>query len=185
MENYNEIECSSVNEDGTRINIKYLHNGKLLNEVEAQCSLPQFICDFEGISKVDTQNEIIYYGKKLVAVFFTNENHFDTQISPFDFLLVKPSIPIKEDGFSDLYRDIFYRMKLWDDDKALHIIESERENYLKQMEKFKTDKSKKDFLVEFVLRMIQFELIRPKVNNFIKEYLEKNKEYKYVRIFSN
>ncbi len=148
-------------------------------------SLPQFICDFDGISNVNTETNETTYGKGLFAMFFTDEERFNVNISAYDYIIFKPSTIIKDSDFSTLYDDIFHRMKLIGGEFAFQVPEEQRADYLKNFEKCKTDESKKDFLLNFVMTLIQFELIRPKVNDFVKKYLEENKEYKYVRVFSN
>jgi hypothetical protein len=202
MKKHNSTELIPLNEDGTKVKIMYYHldgsKKELLNETEEQCSLPQFICKFDGFGTIEIpqislgdgddkyqQTKKLEFGKKLFATFFTSEDHFSRNMSPYDYEIVTPTKPIKENDYVGLYNDIYSRMKLWNGDTAKDIPEEHRPHFLKQIERFQNDKSKQDFLCGYVMTMLKFELIRPKVKSFIDEYLQQNPQYKYVRIFND
>ena len=168
---------------------------ELLTEIEAECSLPQFICEFDGFGTIEVpkislgndgkynQTKTLVFGKKLFATFFKNEDHFKSQISPYDYEIVTPQKPFKENNYVGLYDDIYSRMKLYNGDIEKDIPSKDR--LLKQLKRFQNDKTKQEFLSGYVMTMLKFEIIRPRVKLFIDEYLKQNSQFKYVRVFSN
>ena len=123
------------------------------------------------------------FGKKLFATFYKSSDDFGSQLSPNDFDFATPKKQFIENDYSNLYNNIYARMKLMNGDSVRDFPKKDRPLALKQLEIYKTDKSKQEFLIEYVMPMLRFELLRPKVKLFIDEYIKNNPEYKCVRVF--
>ncbi len=171
-----------LNADKTKVKIKcyrstkaFPNDDELLEIIEAECSKPEFICDFlchPNMPLVSYNHPLIgttpislIFGNELFATFYTNKNHFQHEISAYDYGHFTPENPIQENGYPKLYDDIYNRMK-------------------SESGRLQTDDGKTESIKGWITISLNFEAIRPKVKLFIDDYLVKNPQYKYIRVFN-
>jgi hypothetical protein len=138
-------------------------------------SLPQYICKFNN--------------KRLFVIFYTNENDWINGNQAQDIEQVTPTKPFKENNYTGVYDDIFWRMenkrilldRISNDDR---ISEKDKKEILRNLKEQQSDEGKQKFLEEVVRLFLNFEIIRPTVKLFIDQYMKTNPQYTYASIFT-
>jgi len=156
---YKRWEFVPINNDGTKLKLMYYFDGEEpIYEKDIECSLPQFICDFD---EKPTDNKIFYneHNMGLYAVFFTDKLHFASEQSAYDFEFVSPEQPIESIGYKDLYDFIHIRIESYKEDK--------------------------EGFVNLIRELLKYEDKRHIIKSFIDEYTKNNPKFIYVRIYKS
>jgi hypothetical protein len=181
--NANHWSITPLDKDKTRFEIKHYQtkNGEglpksenLLCITEEECTPAMFVRNLNS--------------HRLYAVFYTGVHIYRHQCTAYDSALVTPSEPFQEDGYGKLYDSIYLRLQHFGGDLLKNYKDDDekgKQEYLAYCEQFKSDSAKKDFLIKVVYKMLSFELVRPRIKKLVDDYLKKNPQYKYVRIFSD
>jgi hypothetical protein len=187
MQKFDTIKYEPLNAYKTKVKLTYFLNNEFVEEAEAECSLPQVICDFDGFNEIeenigDGGPRTITFSKKLFATFYTNKDHFYNNREPYDYENLTSENPMKENNYAGLFEDIYTRMKFMVGDTVKDVPQEHQGEFLKQIEKYNNPDEKQKFLRIYVNTLLKYEEIRPKVKSFIDEYLKQNPQYKFIRI---
>ncbi len=187
--NYSEVEFTNnvTIYDSTKIITRYYNsdygNLEFLYDVESECSSPQFICEIEGFGKIVRTDKVITFKNKLYAQFFTHQDHLRKLMQVYDFEIITPTNPMKENGWADLYNSIVSKTKMIDGGLVNELPIEYKEQYIEHIKTYQTDKSKEEFIDGFIRTMINFEKLRPQVKRFVDKYFHENQQLKFARIF--